>query len=122
MDRTSIKDQIKALRSLKQFDEYNDLFFDSEGLNWLDEVFEQYYPKKWPPPYLYPALDGAVSVEWDQFKIGEVSLTILLQKHIAIINYWFKFSDNDTSEILDLNNHFHWEYLIQLLTGLFDDL
>jgi hypothetical protein len=59
-----------------------DGWMDGEGiaptkelLKWISDFFTASYPKDMPLPCIYPALDGALSLEWSNAKV-EISLLI----------------------------------------------
>jgi hypothetical protein len=51
-----------------------------EGLDWLAQAFDQYFPDQLPLPFVYPTAEGGVSVEWP-IGTNEISLEIDLAKH-----------------------------------------
>src|ERR1019366_66318 len=71
-----------------------------DGLQWLAELFDVYFPDDLPMPYLYPTPEGGVRAEWP-LKPHESSLDIDLVKHIGT---WHSLNlDNDAERSTAMN-------------------
>ena len=68
-------------------------------------------------PYVYPMLDGGVSLEWS---IGtyEVSLEINLDKHSGEWDCYDTFTKTNDEKTLDLNNPNDWSWMLKQLQQL----
>ena len=86
-------------------------------LDWLSKMLKFYYPDKSMIPYVYPMLDGGVSLEWS---IGtyEVSLEINLDKHSGEWDCYDTFTKTNDEKTLDLNNPDDWSWMLKQLQQL----
>lgn len=53
-----------------------------DGLDWLADAFECYYPDGLPLPYLYPTAEGGIQAEWSLGR-HEISLEVDLNSKRA---------------------------------------
>lgn len=83
-----------------------------EGLDWLAESFERFYPEDpdVPLPYVYPTVEGGVQLEWS-LGSKELSLEVTLADHSAEW-YWADISADDEDErVLNLDAVADWEWI-----------
>lgn len=91
-----------------------------DGLDWLLDVFEQYYPAGLPLPRTYPTADGGVSLEWS---LGgrEIDIEIDLENHTG---EWHMFDKSAKSsenvKELDLDKLEHWKWVSKQLQDLME--
>ena len=74
-----------------------------DGLDWLTEQFERFYPSDAPRPYIYPTAEGGIQAEWSLGDI-ESSLEIDIDAHTA---EWFRAdlkADSSGERIVNLDD------------------
>ena len=91
----------------------------TEGLDWLSQAFEQYYPDDIPLPHLYPTHEGGVQAEWS-LDTTEASLEIDLKTHKGWWHVLNIETDADTRD-LDLDDEEGWQWLTEELRRLSGD-
>ena len=87
-----------------------------EGLDWLSQAFDNYYPSDLPLPYLYPTEPGGVQAEWSLGR-NEITLEIDLAEHAG--HFHALYVEDDTEETLrfDLGSEICWIALKNLITS-----
>ena len=88
----------------------------TEGLDWLSQAFEQYYPDDIPLPHLYPTPEGGVQAEWS-LDTTEASLEIDINTHKGWWHVLNIETDSDTRDI-DLDDEAGWQELAEALRRL----
>ena len=91
----------------------------TEGLDWLSQAFEQYYPDDIPLPHLYPTHEGGVQAEWS-LDTTEASLEIDIKIHKGWWHVLNIETDADTRDI-DLDDEKGWQWLAEELRRLSGD-
>ena len=89
----------------------------SEGIKWLSNIFDQYFPDDLILPYLYPTEDGQIQAEWS-IKFNEISLEINLETHQG---HWHCLNMNtqiDESQTLNLDNKEQWDWIAEKIKAL----
>ncbi len=103
--------RLDELRSMKD-GEYDGLGSapSHEGLDWLSDTFEMYYPDDLPLPNTYPTPEGGLEMEWSE-GFQTVIFGINLATHEGA---WFQFdksSDSEMSRELDLDTSEDWQWM-----------
>ena len=83
---------------------------DHAGLDWLSDIFGQYYPSDIQLPHTYPTADGGVSLEWS-FGVRDVDIEVNLKDHTGewcVFNRDIKLSEE--SKRLPLNEADSWKW------------
>ena len=88
----------------------------TEGLDWLSQAFEQYYPDDIQLPHLYPTPEGGVQAEWS-LDTTEASLEIDINTHKGWWHVVNIETDGDTRDI-DLDDEAGWQGLAEELRRL----
>ena len=81
-----------------------------DGLDWLAEQFERFYPDDAPRVYIYPTPEGGIQAEWSQ---GDLEIDI--EAHTA---EWFCAdleADDSEERVLNLDNPTDWQWLVAQL-------
>ena len=121
-------DPLDTTARLEEFQSLGDGWFDGEGLapshdglDWLAESFESYYPAAVPKPHLYPTYEGRVRAEWSlgsNVFILEVELDSRRGEWL-----WFdRDSDAESSRELELYNSSDWNWLVEQIQSKADVL
>lgn len=112
---TAVKSRIQELKLLQ------DGWLDGKGkalnkkqLDWFCDIFENSYPDNLPLPYIYPAPEGGIQLEWT-IENKEISLEIDLASKDAEWHLLNLFSGEDELKKLDLNTDTGWNWLINRL-------
>lgn len=86
----------------------------TEGIDWLETVFDRHYPDEMPLPHLYPTPEGGISAEWsnDQW---DLSLDIHLADKRGTWHELNLENDRDETRELDLEDDSAWAWLIEKL-------
>lgn len=84
----------------------------SAGIDWLSDKFTLAYPEDLPLPFVYPAPEGGIRLEWS-LGSNDVTLDVDLAKHIASLHALNPTSDKEYAETLHLDEPAAWERLIQ---------
>jgi hypothetical protein len=82
-----------------------------EGLNWLAGAIDMSYPDNLPLPYIYPAPEGGVQLEWP-FSPQEPSLEIDFDRKSGEWHALRDDMDADEFESLDLNDEAAWKWVV----------
>ncbi len=85
-----------------------------DGLDWLGDCFDRWYPRDLGSPFLYPTEESQVRAEWP---LGDVDASIevdLTEKSGAFHAFNFK-TGRENVKTLDLAGRGGWEALIALL-------
>ena len=110
-----VRPRLDALRNLQAGWVYGVGIAPShEGLNWLSDTFETYYPVNIPFPHTYATPEGGVQMEWS-FGANVSVLTIDLN---ARKGEWVSFERDAQEEValtLDLNDRDAWAMLGELV-------
>lgn len=81
-----------------------------EGLTWLIQQFERYYPGDLPIPYLCPTENNGICAEWP-IGSNEASVDFSLATHQG---EWIGFSDDDADiRGLDFDTPQAWTWLVE---------
>ena len=88
-----------------------------DGLNWLSDMFKQYYPSDAVPPHIYPTPLGGLSLEWDIGK-WEISLEIDLVKHSGEWSWYDVGTDSIDEKVLDLNEPHEWKWIADQIRSI----
>ncbi|MXX20425.1 MAG: hypothetical protein F4W68_06525 [Cenarchaeum sp. SB0661_bin_35] len=89
-----------------------------EGLDWLSETFERYYPNDLQLPRTYPTAEGGVSLEWS---VGnrEIDMEVNL---VDRTGEWFVFNKDskrcDEDKELNLDSSDDWKWISVQLQSL----
>jgi len=115
-----ISERLEELKTLK--DGWLDgigLAPSKEGMDWLKEILDKYYPESIAQPRLYPTELGEILAEW---KIGNymASLEIDLKTHFGSWHVLDVVSDRDYAEEIDLSDENGWGLVIGKITRLED--
>lgn len=112
LDALDIGVQIDDLRLLK------DGWLDGEGrapspegLSWLLDVFDRWYPDNAPLPYLYPTVTGGVQAEWP-LGLREASLEVDVDSHSAEWHVLDLHSNEAQERTLNCDSDEDWQWLI----------
>jgi hypothetical protein len=81
-----------------------------EGIDWLEQMFDKYYPKDLEFPLLYPTAEGWIQIVW---RIGEYEASI----EVSTDTHQGTFVDEGNlsgwiERQLDLNDVGDWQWLI----------
>ncbi len=88
-----------------------------DGLDWLSDIFKQYYPNNVVLPHIYPTPKGDLDLEWSIGK-REISLEVDLVKHSGEWS-WYDVSTNSSDEtVLDLNKQDSWEWVANQIRSM----
>lgn len=90
-----------------------------EGLDWLAQAFDNYYPSDLPLPYLYPTEPGGVQVEWSLGR-NEITLEIDLVEHSGHFHALQMEDDTEETSRFDLGSEICWIALKNLITSKSD--
>ena len=122
----SILDPLDIPARLDEFHQLKDDWLDGyglapshEGLTWLAEAFQQYYPDELPLPYLYPTEEGGIQAEWP-LDDTEVSIEIDLKTQTGQWHALNLATREDEAQELHLGEASGWQWLIgriQTLSG-----
>ena len=88
-----------------------------EGLDWLSQAFDNYYPSDLPLPYLYPTEPGGVQAEWSLGR-NEITLEIDLAEHSGYFHALHMEDDTEETRRLDLGSETQWIELKALITNM----
>lgn len=88
-----------------------------EGLDWLSQAFDNYYPSDLPLPYLYPTEPGGVQAEWSLGR-NEITLEIDLAEHSGYFHALQMEDDTEETRRLDLGSETQWIELKALITNM----
>ncbi len=84
---------------------------DSEGLDWLGNLFAKYFPDHLPLPYTYPTPNGGVRMEWS-FSNVEIEFEIDM---LTRTGEWFRFNtsidDDGYIHEIELENSENWKWI-----------
>ena len=118
LDELDISVQIDDLRLLKDgWLEGQGKAPSKEGLDWLSQAFDNYYPSDLPLPYLYPTEPGGVQAEWSLGR-NEITLEIDLTEHSGYFHALQMEDDTEETRRLDLGSETHWIELKELITRM----
>src|SRR3990167_8802911 len=113
-----ISARLDELRQLKDgWFEGKGLAPKQDGLDWLTDVFEKYYPDDLSLPYIYPTAEGNIQAEWS-IKPNEASLEIDLKSHKGEWHCLNLDSNAEDTDTLNLEQEQNWELLIDKLRKL----
>ena len=87
-----------------------------EGLDWLSQAFDNYYPSDLPLPYLYPTEPGGVQAEWSLDR-NEITLEIDLAERSGYFHALEMEDDTEETLRFDLGSEICWIALKNLITG-----
>jgi hypothetical protein len=91
---------------------------NKEGLVWLTNIFETYYPDDLPLPFLYPTAEGGVQSEWSLAE-HELSLEVNFSSHRG---EWHSLNMQDhqdeTFRDLNLDDANDWQWMIDQIARL----
>lgn len=82
-----------------------------DGLDWLTETFDRYFPDDLPLPYLYPTPEGGVQAEWS-LSANEISLEVDL---VTRQGAWHRLDMNtnaDDARTLNLDDFEAWTWVV----------
>jgi len=89
----------------------------SDGLDWLAQCFESFYPEDGPLPYIFPTAEGGVQAEWSSGG-HEISLEIDLESHSGEWHDLDMSSLKDDFKVLNLNESDTWLWISKYIQGL----
>ncbi len=81
-----------------------------EGLDWLADDFDRYYPDDIPLPHTYPTPEGGIEMEWsigDHSVVLEIDLSARQAAYLGFDNR----EDGEDSRNLDLGSRDGWLWL-----------
>lgn len=91
---------------------------DHGGLDWLSDVFEQYYPDDLQLPRTYPTAEGGVSLEWSAGE-REIDIEVNLDDHTG---EWYVFNKDskrgEEEKNLNLDSSDDWKWVDARLQSL----
>lgn len=118
LDELDIPSRLEELRQLKDgWLEGEGRAPSREGMEWLSQVFAQYYPDDLQLPYLYPTPSGGIQAEWS-LATSEVSLNIDLEAYTANWHALAMESDAESTRELRLDLADHWQWLLEEIRRL----
>ena len=118
LDELDISAQIYDLRQLKDgWLEGQGKAPSKEGLDWLSQAFDNYYPSDLPLPYLYPTEPGGVQAEWSLGR-NEITLEIDLAEHSGYFHALHMEDDTEKTRHFDLGSETQWIELKELITNM----
>ncbi len=118
LDPLDVPTRLDEFRSLKDgWLEGGGMAPSHDGLNWISQRFDHYYPDDLPLPYIYPTEEGGVRAEWS-LGLNEVSLAINLETHQGIWHRLDLSSDLDEEKVLDLDEDVGWNWIVGQIQGL----
>ena len=82
-----------------------------QGLDWLSNSFERYYPDDAPLPHAYPTFEGGVRMEWSH-RNNAIILEIDLSEHCGEWLWFDRNSDAEQELELDLDDDSIWAWLV----------
>jgi len=91
-----------------------------QGLDWLAQVFEQYFPDKLPLPFIYPTEEGGVSAEWP-IETNEISLEINLDSHIGEWHFLNPQTNQEETMLINLNDEAGWRTVAEKIKSIIGD-
>jgi hypothetical protein len=114
-DSLDIHDQLDELRNLADGWLNGDgIALKKDGLDWLAQSFDRYYPTELPLPYIFPTAEGGVQAEWFIPKFA-VSIEINIEKH----NGEFLLMNHETGKDIFINLNLDtledWNWLVNQL-------
>ena len=80
------------------------------GLDWLSNVFKQYYPDDAILPHTYPTPEGGVDMEWSIGK-QEIGLEIDLVGHTGEWSWHNVETGSSDESVLDLDKPSNWKWI-----------
>ena len=82
----------------------------TDGLEWLNDVFEYNYPDEVPVPHLYPTEAGGVQIEWS-LEPNEITLDVDLETHLGELHVLNMMSDDVSERTLNFDDAADWKWL-----------
>lgn len=82
----------------------------SSVVNWLRNKLAQHYPEDLPLPFIYPALEGGIRLEWS-LQPHEITVDIDPGAGIGGFHSLNLASDEEHEESLDLDKLAGWDFL-----------
>ncbi|MDD3034894.1 MAG: hypothetical protein PHT25_09895 [Bacteroidales bacterium] len=118
LDPNDIAARIEELNELRD-GWFNGFGFalNKEGLVWLLNKFDTYYPEELLLPYLYPTSEGKVQAEWTIANI-EISLEIDIENHQGEWQGLEMTQLDECFKELNLNNEEDWQWVTAKIRGL----
>ncbi len=115
---TTVPARLDELRLLKDgWLEGKGLAPSQQGLDWLSQSFDHYFPDDLPLPYIYPTAEGTIQVEW-ALKPNEVTLEIDLSTHASQWHSLNLETDEESSHELNLADVDGWRWLVGQVRGI----
>jgi hypothetical protein len=121
LDKLDVPTKLSEFSGYKEgwFDGISGKEFDSNGIEWLSNMFDKYFQPDILLPYTFPTPQGEIQFEW---KKGNHDLTLyvnILNKS-AYLHYQNMKDDNDSHEkYLNLNNEKDWKELLKIVSNYF---
>ena len=128
IDQIDLLDPLDTTARLEEFRSLGDGWLDGEGsapshdgIEWLAESFERYYPTSVPKPHLYPTYEGGVRAEWS-LGSNVFILEVELDNRCGEWLWFDRDSDAECSRELALYNSSAWNWLVEQIQSKADDL
>ena len=112
-ERLSISSQLDELRSLENgWLDGEGKAPSEEGLNWLAQSLDRYYPADLPRPYLFPTEQGGVQAEWI---FGAVNIEVRIDLFTKQATFLWIDADTESEDDLDLTDESGWNRLSAII-------
>ena len=109
----NVTSQLDELRSLEDgWLEGGGIAPSHEGLDWLVQSFERYYPTDLPRPYLYPTEEGGVQAEW---VFGAIDIEVRINLSTRRGAYLWLDESTEEERELDLAYPADWRWLASIV-------
>ena len=83
----------------------------TDGLEWLNDVFERHYPDELSLPHLYPTETGRVQAEWS-LDPNEITLDVDLGTRLGEWHVLNLTSDDVSERTLNCDDAADWRWLV----------
>ena len=117
VETINLVDPLDVPKRLDEIRDLNDGWLEGDGyapsqsgLDWLAEIFTNFYPNDVPLPYTYPTFEGGIQMEWSLGR-NAVALEIDLNTHIAEWSWINRSSDAEHEQNLNLDDERSWSWL-----------
>ena len=121
---TGIQERLNTTSQLDELRSLEDGWLDGEGkapseegLEWLVQSFDRYYPADLPRPYLFPTEQGGVQAEW---VFGEVNIEVRFDLLTKQATYLWIDADTEVEHTLDLTSEAEWRTLSTIVRASFE--
>ena len=89
----------------------------TNGLEWLNDVFECNFPDVLPLPHLYPTETGGVQAEWS-LEPNEITLDVNFETHLGEWHVLNLTSDDVSERTLNCDDAADWTWLVDRIKDM----